>query len=71
VEAKELLPLELPMAAPEVSCTIEVRTKKAWLADTDQPSEGRIVKICIRPGAKRREQREYEKSTASLPQGLS
>lgn len=71
VEAKELLPLELPMAAPEVSCTIEARTKKAWLADTDQPSEGRIVKICIRPGAKRREQREYEKFTASLPQGLS
>jgi hypothetical protein len=71
VEAKELLPLEFPMAAPEVSCTIEVRTKKAHLADTDQPSEGRIVNICIRPGATRGEQREWEKFTACLPQGLS
>jgi hypothetical protein len=71
VEAKELLPLEFPMAAPEVSCTIEVRTKKAHLADTDQPSEGRIVKICIRPSATRREQRECEKFTACLPRCLS
>jgi hypothetical protein len=52
VDAEELLLLELPIAAPEVSCAIEDRTIKVLPTDIDQPSEGRIVETSIGSGCK-------------------